>query len=231
MAPRAKRQDLQMAAESVDDALRPHFPIVMLSDEAGASAEAFRALRTRLQSQHLQAGRRGLAICAPSAEVGCSFVAVNLAVAMSQIGVKTLLVDGDLRNPTVHRYFEPELSGPGLAGNLRAPDDPPADFVQENVLPNLDVMTAGASDRNAYELLAGDGFPEVMNACLRDYDITIIDTPPANSCADALRISTIIGYSLIVVRKNRSLVSDLKVLADQLKKERARVVGTVLNSY
>jgi Mrp family chromosome partitioning ATPase len=66
---------------------------------------------------------------------------------------------------------------------------------------------------------------------MRDYDMTIVDTPPANSCADALRISTVVGFSLIVARKQRTLVSDVRVLADQLKKERARAIGTVMNSY
>jgi Mrp family chromosome partitioning ATPase len=91
---------------------------VIVSDPHGEVAESIHALRARVQSQHLQAGRRALAICGPAPEVGCTFIAVNLAVALSQIGVKTLLVDGDLRNPSVHTYFEPELTGPGLVGCL-----------------------------------------------------------------------------------------------------------------
>lgn len=204
---------------------------VILSDPHGAVAESIYALRARIQSQHLQAGRRALAVCGPSPEVGCSFVAVNLAVALSQIGIKTLLVDGDLRNPSIHTYFEPELTGPGLYDCLLAPDAPIGEFTHEAVFPNLDVLTAGNPDRTAPELLAGDGFPELINVCMRDYDMTIVDTPPANGSADGLRISTVVGFSLIVVRKQRTLVSDVRVLADQLKKERARPIGTVLNSY
>lgn len=204
---------------------------VIVSDPYGEVSESLHALRARIQSQHLQAGRRALAVCGPTPEVGCTFIAVNLAVALAQIGVKTLLIDGDMRNPSVHTYFDPELTGPGLHGCLMAPATPVVEFTHEEVLPNLDILIAGDPDRTSHELLAGDAFPELINVCLRDYDMTIVDTPPANSCADALRISTVVGFSLLVARRKRTLVSDVRVLADQLKKERARAIGTVLNSY
>lgn len=204
---------------------------VLLTDPNGAAAESIRVLRTRIQSQHLQVGRRALAICGPTPEVGSTFVAVNLAIALSQIGIKTLLVDGDLRHPSVHTYFDPPLAGGGLYACLTSFSDSIAEFTDENVLPNLDVLGAGQPDSTAHELLAGDKFPEIINARVRDYDMTIIDTPPANSCADGLRIGTITGFALIVARKNRTLVSDVRVLADQLRTERARAVGTVLNNF
>ncbi|WP_397400055.1 CpsD/CapB family tyrosine-protein kinase [Phenylobacterium sp.] len=204
---------------------------VLLTDPDGAAAESIRVLRTRLQSQHLQLGRRALAICGPTPEVGATFVAVNLAISLSQIGVKTLLVDADLRNPSVHTYFEPKLVGGGLFACLTSFSDSIAEFTDENVLPNLDVLRAGQPDSAAHELLSGDKFPESINNCLRDYDMTIIDTPPANSCADGLRVSTVTGFALIVTRKNHTLVSDVRVLADQLRTERARAIGTVLNNF
>ena len=204
---------------------------VVLSDPHGEVAESIHALRARIQSQHLQSGRRALAVCGPAPEVGCTFVAVNLAVALAQIGVKTLLLDGDMRNPSVQGYFEPELSGPGLYGCLTSPAEPMTDFIHEAVVPNLDVMVAGNPSLTAHELLAGDGFETLMNACLRDYDMTIVDTPPANSCADGLRISTVVGFSLVVARKQMTLVSDVRLLTDMMDKERVHIVGTVLNSY
>lgn len=204
---------------------------VLLTDPDGAAAESIRVLRTRVQSQHLQVGRRALAVCGPTPEVGATFVAVNLAIALSQIGVKTLLVDANLRDPSVHTYFEPKLEGGGLFACLLSFADSISEYADENVLPNLDVLSAGQPDSSAHELLAGENFAEIINSCVRDYDITIIDTPPANSCADGLRISTIAGFALIIARKNHTLVSDVKVLAEQLRNERARAIGTVLNDF
>ncbi len=204
---------------------------VVLSDPHGEAAEAIYALRALIQSQLLQLGRRALAVCGPAPEVGCSFVAVNLAAALAQIGVKTLLIDGDLRKPSVQDYFSPAQAGLGLYECLKSPSEPVTDFIHEAVVPNLDVMTAGNPDLAAHELLAGEGFDLLMNACLRDYEITIVDTPPANSCADGMRISTVVGFSLIVARKHSTLVSDLRLLADDMTKERVQTIGVVLNYY
>lgn len=204
---------------------------VMIADPDGAAAESVRALRTRIQSQHLRAGRRALAICGPTPEVGCTFIAVNLAIALSQVGIKTLLVDADLRDPSIQTYFDPPLIGMGLYECLGSALAPVAECTHENVLPNLDVLTAGQPDAAGHELISGDRFSEVIDVCVRDYDMTIVDTPPANACADGLRVSTVTGFSLIVTRKNRTLVSDVRVLIDQLNKERAQAVGTVLNSF
>lgn len=204
---------------------------VLLSDPGSAAAEAIRALRTRVQSQHIQTGRRALAICGPTFDVGCTFVAVNLAIALAQVGVKTLLIDADLREPSAHTYFPRAPREPGLFECLLQPMAPAPEFIREDVLPNLDIMFAGAPDVSGHELLASDHFADVVNSCARDYDITILDTPPANNSADSLRISAVVGFSLLVARKDRTLVSDLRTLAAELGKEGVRAVGTVLNVY
>jgi Mrp family chromosome partitioning ATPase len=67
-----------------------------------------------------------------------------------------------------------------------------------------------------------------MSFCLRDYDITIVDTPPANACSDVHRVSTVAGYSLIIAGRHRTLVSDVRTLISQLESDRARVIGTVM---
>jgi len=206
-------------------------PIVMLSDPMGAPAEAIGSLRTRIQSQHIQMGRRALAICAASPDVGNTFVAVNLAVALSQIGIKTLLIDGNLRDPTVQNYFDIEDKTGGLQKCLLSDAASVADYTNEDVLPDLDVIFAGEPTLRAQELLGSDRFPDLINSCLRDYEMTIADTPAANRCADGLRISSVLGFSLIVARKHRTMVSDVRTLADQLRKERVFVAGTVLNAY
>ena len=235
MKPLKKPKAARKVAPSKASPAAPQEPVrtipIMLSDPLGAAAEAIGALRTRIQSQHLQSGRRALSICAPSPDVGCTFVAVNLAVALSQAGIKTLLIDSNLRDPSVQNYFDVSDASGGLRACLSTPDAAAIDFAQENVLPNLDVIFAGSLGPNAQELIAAERFSNLVKECMRDYEMTIMDTPAAGRCADGLRISTVAGSSLIVARKNRTMVSDVRALSDQLKRERVSVVGSVLNAY
>ena len=84
---------------------------------------------------------------------------------------------------------------------------------------------------NPQELLSSARFRDVVNQVLREFDLTIFDTTPTNSCTDAQRVATIAGYSLIVARKNISYLNDVKLLSNLLRADRSLVVGTVLNEY
>lgn len=204
--------------------------LVTLSAPLSSGAESIRVLRTHVLAQHVNAGRRALAICAASVGVGCTFVSANLAVALAQSGLKVLLVDADLRAPRIHEFIRPANPPSGLAACLRAPGTAISDYIDEDILPNLSVLYAGAEMADAQELLAREWFDEVMKYCLREYDATIVDTPPANTSSDARRISNVVGYSLLVARRNRSLVSDMKTLAEQLIDDHVKVVGTLMNA-
>ncbi len=203
--------------------------LVTIADPFGRAAEAIRALRTHLMAQHVQEGRRALAICAASAGVGCTFVAANLAVALSQVGIKTLLIDANLRRPAVDTIIRPAREGPGLGQCLASEDLTFNEGIHSEVLANLSVMYAGGAIANPQELLAGERFRALMDFCLREFDATIIDTPPANTCSDVRRVSTVVGYSLIVAGRDKSYVDDMRTLIGQLEQDHARIVGTVLN--
>lgn len=204
--------------------------VVGVTEGSSPEAESIGALRTHLVAQHIQDGRRALAICAPSTGSGCSFVAVNLAVALSQGGVRTLLIDADMRNPEIHNMIVPSRRMPGLVHCLSDDALPFGDAIMENVLPSLSIIYSGGFAENAQELLAGPRFATLIDLCMREYDVTIVDTPPANSSADARRIASIVRYALIVARKDATFVSDIKTLIEDLKSDRAHIVGTVLNA-
>jgi capsular exopolysaccharide synthesis family protein len=208
-------------APSLIAALRP----------SGPQAEAIRTLRTHVVAQHISQGRRALAVCGPNAGVGCSFLAANLAISLSQIGLKTLLVDGDLRRPALDALIRPPHPPRGLIRCLTADDTPFSANIDADIMPNFSVLYAGegAGAPNTENLVAGNRFRALMNFCLREYDATIVDTPPANTSPDSLRISAVIGYSLIVTARDRTAVHDVKVLAAQLKADGAQIIGSVLN--
>jgi protein-tyrosine kinase len=205
-------------------------PSLAVSGEAsGAAAEAIRALRTHLVAQHFHLGRRALTVCAASAGVGCSFVAANLALALAQIGIPTLLIDANLRNPSLSSMFG--ATGPitGLADCLASDEGEFSKYVQPNVQSDLSLMFAAETPSNPQELLARRRFRDLLDFCFREFEATILDTAPANVCADARRVSTVTGYSLIVARRNVTYVEDVKLLANQLTADHAHVIGCVLN--
>jgi capsular exopolysaccharide synthesis family protein len=205
--------------------------LVIIADPSGRQAESIRALRTHLLSQHIHEGCRALTVCAASGEVGCTFVAANLAVSLAQVGLNTLLVDADLRRPRIDALIPPAGPQNGLRQCLSAADPSVGDYIQQDVLPNLSVMYAGGVASHPQDLLAGDRFKSLIDFCRRDFDVTIIDTPPANRSSDVRRISHVVGFGLIVTRLNQSLVHDVKTLAGQLESDHVRVVGTILNEF
>ncbi len=213
---------------------RPTERLITLSDPTGEAAEAIRSLRTYIMAQHVEKGRRALAICEPGAGAGCSFVAANLAVALAQVGVNTLLLEADLRRPSLDKFIRPTEPAPGLRRYLTSPDVQLSDVIQSEVLPRLSVLYAGSrpqeNDSAVQELLAGAPFRDLMTDCLREFDATIIDTPPANRCSDASRVSNIAGYALVVARRDVTLMNDVKTLVSELEANEAKVVGTVLTA-
>lgn len=205
--------------------------VVTLSQPRSAEAEGYRALRTHVMARHVEDGRRALSICAVTPDVGCTAVAANLAVTLAQVGLKTLLIDANMREPGVQELFRPSHPTPGLAECLVADRVHYPDFVHEDVIPNLSLMLAGTPPPNPQELLATDRFEDFMSVCLRDYEMTILDTPPASSCSDVNRISSVVGYSLVVARRDRTLFNDVRTLIEQLEGDRAIVVGSVMTEY
>lgn len=204
--------------------------IVTISDPNGVQAEAIRAVRTHVMAQHINRGRRALAICAPNRGIGCTFVATNLAVALARIGVKTLLIDGDLRNPAVQGLIRAHtVNSGGLAGCLETPDSAFNDYIDADVMPGLSVMFAGKGASDPQELLASDRFKALVGFCLREFDVTIVDTPPSNISSDARQVSAVVGYGLIVTGRDQTFIEDVKTLAEQLQGVQAKVIGTVLN--
>ena len=204
--------------------------VVTISDPNGVQAEAIRAVRTHVMAQHINRGRRALAICAPNRGVGCTFVATNLAVALARVGVKTLLIDGDLRNPSVQALIHAhEVKNGGLAGCLETRDSAFNDHIDADVMPGLSVMFAGYGAADPQELLASDRFKALVGFCLREFDVTIVDTPPSNISSDARQVSSVVGYGLIVTGRDQTFIEDVKILAEQLQGVQAKVIGTVLN--
>lgn len=204
--------------------------MVMLSDPGGATAESIRHLRTRIISQHLDRGRRVLAVCSASQGSGCSFTAANLAIACAQADIRVLLVNADMREAGGDAFFG-GVPNAGLMEYLASQTMRPDEVTEAEIVPNLWFTPSGGTAADAQELLSTHRFESFVNVSMRQFDLLIIDTPPANQYADAQRIAAVAGYAIIVGRKNKTYTHDLAELSRQMTSDGVCLVGTVLNAY
>lgn len=203
--------------------------LVQLRARDSVEGESIAALRNFLINQHVRDGRRALAVCAPRNGTGCTFVATNLAIAMAQAGLNTLLIDANLRDPGIDQLMAPTAPVPGLKDYLEATEDSPP-YVVGQVIHNLSVLYAGGSAENAQELLSSARLKTLFDDSVRSFDLTIVDCPPAANYSDARRIASLLRHAVVIARRDHSLAHDLKLLVGELKADRVNVVGTILNA-
>jgi receptor protein-tyrosine kinase len=194
----------------------------------GAEGEKIRTLRSQLQMRWLKDETRPSAMCivSPARREGRSRLAANLAIAFSQAGERTLLIDGDMRNPSQHILFglgnQNGLSRL-LAGRM---DERVVSFVSG--LPGLGVLTAGPTPPNPMELLGTSTFSAILTKSLSSFDVVIIDTPSYEQGIDAQQLTRHAGSALAVARTDQTPVRALQTMIAGLQDSDVKVVGSVL---
>jgi receptor protein-tyrosine kinase len=193
--------------------------------------EELRALRTQLMIRwyNPDTGHKALVVASPEPGEGRSYVAANLAIAFSQLGARTLLVDADMRNSRQHRIFGlPDTQG--LSTLLAGRSDHKSTFPVPG-MSRLSVLPAGPLPPNPQELLSRPVFAALLKDLHAVYDVMIVDTPPARHFADAQSITFRAGDALVVTRKNHTSVGSTSRIVRDLAGTGARVVGTIINAY
>jgi protein-tyrosine kinase len=230
------RDDLNMAlARQFDFPHQPlngghvHADLVAFRDALHPGVEQLRALRTRLliRWSGLGSDQRALAIVSPGSCEGRSFVAANLAVLFAQLGMSTLLVDADLRSPRQHLIFAtPDRVGLTSVLSGRAAGEVP--------LPGfgpLSVMPAGPRPPNPQELLLRPALASYLELASAQYDVVLVDTPPARESADAQSVTFCAGSALVLARTDHTRVDEAAALARDLAEAGALVLGSVLTRF
>jgi protein-tyrosine kinase len=193
--------------------------------------EELRGLRTQLLIRWLnpEAGRRTLAITSPNAREGRSFVAANLAVVFSQLGMRTLLIDADFRAPRQQAMFNVS-DRYGLSSTLSGRSDLSAASPVTG-LAGLSVLPAGPLPPNPLELLSRASFPALLAKAQSEYDLILIDTPPVNEYADAQSVVYRAGDALLMSRKDQTRMQETERAVKDLADAGGRIVGTLMNAY
>lgn len=213
---------LPAGSAAVDHALvaatRPHDPQV----------EVLRALRSQIVLRWFTQYKH-LVVTSPAAGHGTSRIAANLSVVFAQLGTRTLLIDADMRNPRQHQLFRLQdgsglsdiLAGRALTRTIRSVPH----------LTNLFVLPAGTEPPNPLELLGRPGMGELLDDMSDQFDVVIIDAPPALECADAQVLSARTGGALIVARRHHTRVADIEEVKQQLAVAGAEAIGAVLTDF
>lgn len=191
--------------------------------------EALRALRSQLMMRWFNESNKALAIVTANAGEGGSYLAANLAVMFSQLGERTLLVDANMRDPRQQAIFNiKENRGLSdiIAGRAGLDVVNQVEFFDE-----LSIVAAGTVPPNPQELLNRASFTYFINQAASQYDIVIVDTPPATESADAQAIVARCGGALLVSRLNKTRLADITEVRNQVAVTGARVVGAVINDF
>lgn len=205
----------------------PKKPLVTLAEPQSPASEAYRALRTNLQFSSLDKPLRTILITGVDSGDGKSTTLANLAVVMAQGGKRVVVIDCDLRRPSLHTIFgipaEPGLTTAILEGGKMA-------LRQKTAVEGLEVVASGQIPPNPSELLGSRRFEEVLGGLLNEADIVLLDTPPIVAVSDAAILASKVDGVLLVVNAGKTKRDTARRAKALLAKVNANILGVVLNN-
>lgn len=209
--------------------IRSNHGLITLAMPNSRVSEQFRSLRTNIQFSMVDKQLKSLAILSATASAGKSTVAANLAVIFALQGNQVLLVDCDLRRPTVHRVFKLQ-NNEGLTNLLanhvgKGVDD----YLHSSEVDGLWILTGGPVPPNPAELLSSNRMKQLEKDVADRFDLVIYDTPPLLGFTDAQILSGRVDGIVFVVHYGEDTKEDVLKAADSLKIVNANVLGVVYN--
>jgi capsular exopolysaccharide synthesis family protein len=202
--------------------------LITVSERYSPRAEAFRALRVGVQTAGLDSPVRSLLVTSAVPHEGKTFVAANLAASLAQNGCRVILVDADLRKPTLHQVFD-LLREPGFTNAIFQQQVDLTTFLQQTSVKNLHVLTCGAIPPNPAELLGSQRVARMIAQLEEHADIVVYDSPPVVVATDAVVIAPWMDGVLQVVLAGGTRIDVVLRCKAILDHVRAHILGPVLN--
>jgi capsular exopolysaccharide synthesis family protein len=196
-------------------------------DTTGPVFESYRALRTKLQYVNPDKPKKSILITSPGPAEGKSTTAVNLAISLAEREFKTLLIDGDMRKPMLHKVLNLSKS-PGLSDVLVGKIEKEA-AIQSGGIEHLYILTGGQSPPNPPELLDSNRMEQMLYILSQEYDRIIIDSPPVNVVTDAVVLSTHADTTIMVAAFGETKQDALQHAVVELKEVGGNIFGVLLN--
>jgi non-specific protein-tyrosine kinase len=204
-------------------------PALVANRSHDRDAEAFKVLRTNIHFTNVDRPPRSLLITSPGQGDGKSTIAANYAVAVAQTGQRVIIVDADLRRPSLHRIFSLG-PGPGLTDYLRDPSLG-LGIVRDGPVENLRVVTSGAIPPNPSELLGAQRMTECLQMLLANADVVIVDTPPVLVVTDASVLANRVDGAVLIVDLDKTPMRAATHALQSVQMVGGKVLGIVVNRF
>lgn len=204
------------------------FNSLINSDSYAMIKEAYRAIRTSLLLSTAEAPPKIILVTSGSPSEGKSTTVVNLAISLAELGAKVLVIDCDLRRPSVHKYFDiSSVNGLTnyLAGSIGADE-----AIQDLEIANLSVMPSGPIPPNPAELLSSQKMKDMLKLLGSSYDHIVLDSPPVVNVTDPVILSTIVDGTVFVVHAGKTTREITQRARQELMSVNSKILGVVLNN-
>ncbi|MBC2285020.1 CpsD/CapB family tyrosine-protein kinase [Listeria booriae] len=198
-------------------------------DHFSAIDEQFKLIRTGIDFSGIDHKKQVILVTSPESGTGKSTISSHLAVAYAQRGERTLLIDADMRKPTLHkRFFKSMYIG---LSNMITGEVSIEDGLQGVQLKDcsLTILASGPIPPNPNELLTSKKMMELLQQLRNQFDVIIIDTPPVNIVSDALVLADATDGTILVCRNQKTLKEKAKHAVSKLKQSKAPLLGVIFN--
>lgn len=218
------RKDKNQDANTMETGVK----MITVTDPTSVDTEQFNTIRTNIKFSNVDKDYKTLMITSSSMSEGKSTVSANIATAFAKQGLHTLLVDGDLRRPTINATFG--IDNPqGLSNYLSERNFDINSIIYKTSVKNLYVMPSGPIPPNPSELIGSKRMAELIKKLSEQLDLVIFDAPPVLSVTDAQIVSTNVDGTILVVRANKTEKNAVKEAVRVIKQVGGHIIGTVLN--
>lgn len=205
-------------------------PIIALTKPDDLVVEALRSLRTSLHFGMLDAKTNTILLTSAAPAAGKSFTAINLATVAAQAGQKVCVIDADLRRGYLRRFLGKEKGTPGLA-ELLVKEKTLEEVILPGPVEGLYVITSGRFPPNPSELLMRADFEDLLQTLDKDFDLIIVDSPPALAVTDPVVIGRYTGATIVVARHLETMVGEIEAVRRTFETSGVKITGAILNGY
>lgn len=203
-------------------------PLVAFDEEKTVNSEQFNTIRTNIQFSNIDKKNKTLMFTSSVPSEGKSTVSNNVAISFAKQGNNVLLVDSDLRKPTVNATFK-MFNTSGLSDYMTDNDLGAEDIIFQTTIRNLSVISSGPIPPNPSELISSKRMKNLINLLEKDFDLIIFDAPPILSVTDAQILSTYVEGTILVLRKGYTYKQDVVKSINLIEHVHGKLIGAILN--